>query len=131
MCPNKFKWVMIAHPKIPIIATKIWTTSLIFGERSFISSITAIIPKKIAPANKACTSLNCQYPGISKMILTITAKIKKIHISLGTGCFLFKSLYFQGLSIIQSFLNNHNHPNIIKKLMPILASKIFIWYSNW
>jgi hypothetical protein len=90
--------------------------------------MTAIIPRKIAPAKSACTSLKCQYPGINKTILTITAKIKKIHISLGTGVFLSKSLYFRGVSKIPNFLNNHNPASIIKKLIQIVASNIFILF---
>ena len=52
----------------------------------------------------------------------ITDIIKKIPISLGTGVFLFKSLYFQGVSNIFNFLNNNNH--IQKVIIEIIIDNI-------
>ncbi len=127
ICPNKFICEIIAHHRIHIIATSIWTRNLIFGESHFISSIIAIIHKNIAQANNACISLNLQYVGKRTIILIIVAKIKKIHISLGTGVFLVKSLYFHGVSKIHNFLNNLSHMIAMIKLIIIDRINTFMF----
>ena len=73
------------------------------------------MPKNIAHINKPHIWLKFLYQGKNIIIDNIVASIRKIHISFGTDTVLFKSLYFQGVSSIQIFLNKNSHK------IPIIA----------
>jgi len=97
----------------------------------FISSIIAMIAKNPHHINKAHIWSKFQYQGKNIIIENIVASIRKIHISFGTGVALFKSLYFQGASSIQNFLNKNNHKipiivetNIVHKSINIIKNEI-------
>lgn len=78
----------------------------------------------MAHINKARISLNSQYQGKSTIIDNKTDIIRKIHISLGTGLILLRSLYFHGVSSIQNLLNKSNHKTAMIVEINIVHHKI-------
>gem|GEM_PF-3048764 len=94
------------------------------------SSISAIIARKTHHINKALIAENCQYPGKSTAIFTITASIRKKPCIVGTAFLRLRSAYFQGLSRILNFLDIYNHISAIIVVIIRLVIRTCIYLVN-